>query len=990
MALTKSTDDMNIIQPLDNEPNDIGGLSPDALKAKFDEAGNKLKIFINDSLIPEVDAKFTDVEGVGRTTETIKKNADDITAIKGTGHTTETIKKNADDITNLEGTGRTTETVKQNADDIATVKGTGHTTETVKQNADDIADLQGLGRTTETVKQNADDITGLEGVGRTTETVKENADNIASLNSNKADKTDTYTKSEVDTKESTLQGSIGINTNTMNTHIASTSAHSSANISYSGPVTASKVNEAIDVLKSLIDALTSGGSIEEVIAARQDLDGVVHVNLLEHLLKWEKKIAEAKVMQLNPTGSNATVTPYPDNLDVNDPTNGLFRPGAKGVPPVNQVIKNGNFINTNEWFAPYGSIIASDNTVDYEVSTVSASARIEQVYTPIATHKYFAYGEILPLHVTSTRLAIGNVGSGRAVTPNVWNSVNAFIVADGSSTFRFYHATDYNYNIGDIVKYRNVFLIDMTANGIEDYSEEQMLNIVRNGYWEGTKTTALSYDTVSIGKNKFNKNNEILEGNYFSSDGSLAIRADAAYSPYYYKIKPNTSYSSNKAVYVVEYDLNKGVIQRFANGTTFNTSSNASYIRVSMYTAVTADFDDLLIEEDKGQTLGVYEAYTSDKTEFSVPRRMVSVDSVDDEITTDGKLIYRNSDNIDLSTLSWSEYASGHSVDYYACGITTSEIWRNVIFYNYTSDKTGITADFEAANSLIYYYAGNLSIRIKVPKTAYASGWTLGETQAWLSSNGVFVIHQLAQEETIEDGQQGFKAPYSIKALQSGDLVQIGVYQAYHTLSNENTITLPEGIVLSDITSVFQKYEYGVFEVDGTTQELKKIEGVTLAADGKSIILPSTVNGVVWPYGALDSSTYLNHVPTGDLAGNINMQVIENTLALIDLLKRVADEEVITDLALLNHELGIAIHEGLIALNTAHAASIANPHGVTKSQVGLGNVSDVAQMPLAGGTFTGPAIAQSSSSSTARTRNIIFTTSTAVSQPGDIIIKYDA
>lgn len=48
------TADLNIIQKLDDEPNDVGGLTAAELKAKFDEAGNILKDFINDSLIPQV------------------------------------------------------------------------------------------------------------------------------------------------------------------------------------------------------------------------------------------------------------------------------------------------------------------------------------------------------------------------------------------------------------------------------------------------------------------------------------------------------------------------------------------------------------------------------------------------------------------------------------------------------------------------------------------------------------------------------------------------------------------------------------------------------------------------------------------------------------------------------------------------------------------------------------------------------------------------
>ena len=46
--------DLNIIQKLDDEPNDVGGLTSAELKAKFDESGNIVKKYINETLIPAV------------------------------------------------------------------------------------------------------------------------------------------------------------------------------------------------------------------------------------------------------------------------------------------------------------------------------------------------------------------------------------------------------------------------------------------------------------------------------------------------------------------------------------------------------------------------------------------------------------------------------------------------------------------------------------------------------------------------------------------------------------------------------------------------------------------------------------------------------------------------------------------------------------------------------------------------------------------------
>lgn len=54
MALSKLTKDMAIIQKLDDEPNDVGGLTADQLKAKFDEAGEAIKEFLNETLLGEL------------------------------------------------------------------------------------------------------------------------------------------------------------------------------------------------------------------------------------------------------------------------------------------------------------------------------------------------------------------------------------------------------------------------------------------------------------------------------------------------------------------------------------------------------------------------------------------------------------------------------------------------------------------------------------------------------------------------------------------------------------------------------------------------------------------------------------------------------------------------------------------------------------------------------------------------------------------------
>lgn len=54
MAFTQLSDDLNIIQALDDEPNDVGGLSAQELKAKFDEASNLIKAYLNNVFLAEL------------------------------------------------------------------------------------------------------------------------------------------------------------------------------------------------------------------------------------------------------------------------------------------------------------------------------------------------------------------------------------------------------------------------------------------------------------------------------------------------------------------------------------------------------------------------------------------------------------------------------------------------------------------------------------------------------------------------------------------------------------------------------------------------------------------------------------------------------------------------------------------------------------------------------------------------------------------------
>ena len=63
MDFTPLEKNMDIISALDDEPNDVGGLTATELKAKFDEGGNAIKDYLNNTMIPEVKVALGDKAG---------------------------------------------------------------------------------------------------------------------------------------------------------------------------------------------------------------------------------------------------------------------------------------------------------------------------------------------------------------------------------------------------------------------------------------------------------------------------------------------------------------------------------------------------------------------------------------------------------------------------------------------------------------------------------------------------------------------------------------------------------------------------------------------------------------------------------------------------------------------------------------------------------------------------------------------------------------
>ncbi len=62
LDMKRLDDDLYVIQKLDDQPNDVGGLTAEELKLKFDEGPNRIKTYINETLIPAISDTVAEAE----------------------------------------------------------------------------------------------------------------------------------------------------------------------------------------------------------------------------------------------------------------------------------------------------------------------------------------------------------------------------------------------------------------------------------------------------------------------------------------------------------------------------------------------------------------------------------------------------------------------------------------------------------------------------------------------------------------------------------------------------------------------------------------------------------------------------------------------------------------------------------------------------------------------------------------------------------------
>lgn len=79
MALPQLTENLNIIQSLPNKPTQEAS----ELKIKFDEAGNIIKVYLNDTLLPEIEKSISNAKTIVENSLTSESTIKALSALQG-------------------------------------------------------------------------------------------------------------------------------------------------------------------------------------------------------------------------------------------------------------------------------------------------------------------------------------------------------------------------------------------------------------------------------------------------------------------------------------------------------------------------------------------------------------------------------------------------------------------------------------------------------------------------------------------------------------------------------------------------------------------------------------------------------------------------------------------------------------------------------------------------------------------------------------------
>ena len=353
------------------------------------------------------------------------------------------------------------------------------------------------------------------------------------------------------------------------------------------------------------------------------------------------------------------------------------------------------------------------------------------------------------------------------------------------------------WNISSVAWIDGVTTINLTATGLDAYldsiglttdpqKEDWLLERVRGGYFEGIRNWE-NPSLTSVGKNLFDKNKAKYGEKIDYLNGNILVDS-ARFNSEFIKIKPSTNYHKTGGVHLAFYNSKKEYISGLASPISFTTPSSAQYI---VFFGDIGTENNIMIEENKGQSLSVYEEYVSSElTAVGIFARLPN--DVDDRFYIDNDRLYTEKniekyklkDN-DIAVLDTATYTNFDLIQIPKSVLDnfkgTISVANEIIitgFYDevsdYGSDPSGVDYSFQV---------GGANINLAIPKETYPD---LATAQADLA--GTEIIYQLEQSIIIDLTAQ-LDGKGILQSYENGTLYMQSREQLVNILDNGNFST---------------------------------------------------------------------------------------------------------------------------------------------------------------------------------------------------------
>lgn len=569
-------------------------------------------------------------------------------------------------------------------------------------------------------------------------TLANDIDLQAQITANDVDIANRYTKSEVDALDANLQSQVTTNKNTMDNHIASTTAHDANNIVLTSEdpyLTATDVESGLEQISARVSTIIaqSGTSSTEVVDARTSSTYGVFTTLGNRLNSSDIKLKAVEDEINTQNVGTLSLTPTTSNQTVTDSYSGVIDVEIGGATIANIFDKTKSYTNIGLGLTEVSNVFTA--TTGANATSSALMLLTGEIGIRKTTAGTFVQTIMTPSSLAGVTLNIGLAG-------NAQDAIRSYTASDllkPSIQYTFY------------LKVQTLTANSMTFDLIiAEGDVASKFGIIDEALGYGLiSTTEVEINTSC--PQLFDKNTRNVSKS-IGIDGALttATLSDASE---YIPIKPSTSYRTRGYVdlldrYLAYYDRYKNFISVVIDvNANLTTPSNAEFCRFSM---PKTDVDTIILSE--GTSTPIYQSFKgsqlsvkcTNKAKFELnqlPLKQNEFLSMYGYMWT----IKNNSKFTAISTDIDSLVTTGVSVDYVT--IPVSKLTGSVAFNPNVAEGNSVVEGFmqrttlpiDDASKIGKHIIDGASVVMIVAKGTYAN---LAAAQTALA--GTEIIYQLA------------------------------------------------------------------------------------------------------------------------------------------------------------------------------------------------------------------------------------------------------